>query len=273
MSRLDSRIVAGKEKYEGKVFSSKSYGDFRVIEYHSAIRILIEFTKTSYRRYCTARDITLSSVKDLYFPSICGVGYLGEGVYRSIYYRNGKKYNTPAYEVWLGKLRNCYGNTKMSHVYQDVTFCQEWLNFQVFAKWFYAQVKIYGKGGYVDKDLLFLGNKTYAPETCAYIPPAINSLFTGTSGNISGVHFDNTKKKWVAQIQNGLLCSNGKKRQTYLGMYVDKAPADAAYYEAKLKHVKEVTLKYQEQIPPVLFYKLYHGTENYLNYYMFDKDN
>lgn len=273
MAKLDRRNLDSKIKYEGKVFSSKSYGEFRVIEYINNTKILIEFTETCYRKFSRIKEVTSGAVKDPYRPRICGVGYVGEGVYPMTYYRKGKKYHTPAYEVWSSKIKNCYGNTKMSHVYQDVTFCQEWLCFQVFAKWFYEQVRIYGKGGFVDKDLLFLGNKIYSPETCVYIPPAVNSLFTGASGNINGVHFDNTKKKWVAQIQNGLLCSNGKKRQTYLGMYVDKSLADTAYYEAKLAHVKSVALKYQEKLPEALFYKLYHGTENYLDYYMFEKES
>lgn len=38
------------------------------------------------------------------------------------------------------------------------------------------------------------------------------------------------------------------------------------------KNVKSVALRYQEQLPPALFCKLYTGTENYLNYYMFEKE-
>lgn len=271
--KLDFRVVINKGKYEGLTYFSKSYGEFKVIEYLNSSKILIEFAITGYRKYVTTKELTYGSVKDPYFPKIFGVAYCGEGCYPVSYYRKGVKRSTPAYEVWRSKLKNIYGSSKSSHLYTDVTFCKEWLNYQNFAKWFYEQVKLYGKGGSVDKDLLFLGNREYSPHTCVYIPQAVNSLFTGASGNISGVHFCNNKKKWVAQIQNGLLGSNGKKRQTFLGMYIDKSLADKAYYEAKVKHVKEVALKYQEYISPALFYKLYVGTENYLNYYMFEKES
>lgn len=272
MTKIDRRNLEAKLKYEGKLFSSKSYGDFKVIEYITNNRVLVEFITTRYRKYVATKELLSGGVKDPYFPKIFGVAYCGEGCYPMSYYRQGVKFHAPAYEVWRSKLKNIYGSTKSSHLYMDVTFCKEWLNYQNFAKWFYAQVMLYGKGGSVDKDLLFLGNREYSPYTCAYIPSAVNSLFTGTSGKISGVHFDNSKKKWVAQIQNGMLCSNGNKRQTYLGMYIDKASADNAYYKAKLEHVKAVALKYQEQLPPALFYKLYTGSENYLNYYMFEKE-
>lgn len=256
----------------GKIFSSNNYGDYVVIRFKDYSDLDIKFLKTGYIKNTSKGEINKGSIKDPYLPSVHGVGYLGEGPYPAKYTRRGKLCNSPAYEVWNSKLKNCYGKSKSNHLYEDVEFCEEWLNFQVFAKWFYEQVKLYGKGGNVDKDLLFLGNREYSPHTCVYVPPAVNSLFTGTSGNISGVHWCNTQQKWVAQIQRGELTAQGKKKQSQLGRFNCKQTADTAYYSAKLAHVKEVALKHQEQLPPILFYKLYHGTENYLNYYMFDKE-
>lgn len=257
----------------GWVFKSKSYGDYTLLRYIRDTKCLVEFNLTGYHLWTNAKAVREGSVKDPYFPNIYGVGYVGVGNYPSTYYKKGSKTNTPAYEVWLSKLKNCYGDSVRSHIYSDVEFCDEWLNFQVFAKWFYEQTKVYGKGGFVDKDLLFLGNREYSPQTCCYVPPAVNSLFSGSSGNISGVHWCNTKKKWVAQIQRGELTAQGKKKQSYLGMFDNKEDADRVYYAAKLEHVKVVALRYQELLPEKLFYKLYTGTENYLNYYMFEKEN
>lgn len=256
----------------GLVLKTKHYGDFKIIEYINAATVKVKFLSTGYEKVTDAKSVDTGSIRDPYHPFVYGVGYLGEGPYPASYNKGGNKISSPAYEVWGSKLKNCYGKSKRSHIYEDVEFCEEWLNFQVFAKWFYSQTKIYGKGGFVDKDLLFLGNREYSPETCVYIPPAVNSLFTGTSGNISGVHWCNTQQKWVAQIQRGELTAQGKKKQSYLGRFNCKQTADTAYYSAKLAHVKEVALKHQEQLPPILFYKLYHGTENYLNYYMFEKE-
>lgn len=261
------------EDFIGKVFSSNNYGDFEVVDFENRSNITIRFLNTNYTKKTAASEIFRGGVKDPYFPSVQGVGYLGEGEYDPKCYKNGRQYNSPAYEVWGSKLKNCYGKSKRGHIYADVEFCKEWLNFQNFAKWFYEQVELYGEGGFVDKDLLFLGNKVYSPYTCVYIPPAVNSLFTGTSGKISGVHWCNTMNKWVAQIQCGELTAQGKKKQSYLGRYDNKEEADQVYYAAKLAHVKSVAVQYQDKLHPALFYKLYHGTENYLNYYMFEKEN
>lgn len=256
----------------GEVFSSTKSGRFTIIQYKGSGKFLVKFIETGYQKLVAIKEILNGKIKDPYYPSIYGVAYTGEGVYPISYYRNGKKANTPAYEVWIGKLKNCYGTSKSNHLYDDVQFCKEWLCFQNFAKWFYEQVNIYGKGGSVDKDLLFLGNREYSPYTCAYVPPAVNSLFSGTSGNINGVHWCNNKKKWIAQLHCGEITKQGRNKQTYLGKFDCKESANSAYYAAKVTHVKSVALKYQDQIPPALFYKLYTGAENYVNYYTPNKE-
>jgi hypothetical protein len=257
----------------GDVFSSKNYGDYLVIKRTSKKDITIQFLNTGYVKTICSESVSKGSIKDPYCPSVYGVGYCGVGPYPLSYYNNGKKANTPAYEVWLGRMKSCYGESKSSHLYVGATICKEWHNFQNFAKWFYEQVKLYGKGGSVDKDLLHLGNKHYSPETARYVPNAVNSLFTGASGKTAGVHFCNNKRKYIAQIQRGELTASGKKKQSYLGAYANYEQAEQAYIEAKLLHVKEIALKYQEQLPPDLFYKLYTGAENYIDYYMYHKEN
>lgn len=252
----------------GDMFSSKNYGDYVVVDRISRKNVTIKFLKTGYVKTICSWDTAKGSIKDPYYPAIHGVGFCGEGVYPSSFNRHGKKMNTPAYEVWLGRMKSCYGESKSSHLYVEATVCEEWHNFQNFAKWFYEQVRLYGKGGNVDKDLCFLGNNYYSPETARYIPKAVNSLFTGTSGNTAGVHFCNTRKKFVAQIHKGELTAQGKKKQSYLGTYATYEEAEKVYVEAKLLHVRDTSLRYQAQLPPDIFYKLYTGAENYIDYYM-----
>lgn len=265
--------ITNRKSQVGQVFKTKYYGDLEVLEYVNASEVKIRFLMTGYEKVIDAKYIDGGGIRDPYYPSVQGVGFVGEGEYATCHYIDGKKVSTPAYEVWSSKLKSCYGKSKNRHLYIDVEFCKEWLCFQNFAKWFYAQVAQYGEGCSVDKDLLFLGNREYSPHTCAYIPPAVNSLFSGASGNINGVHWCNAQQKWVAQIKRGELTAQGKKKQSYLGRFINREEADAAYYSAKLAHIKSVVLNYQDQIPPALFYKMYHGTENYLNYYMFEKEN
>ncbi len=255
------------------IHKSKNYGEFKILNYHSCDKVEILFLKTGYRYFTSAGLVRSGKVRDPYYPSVYGVGYCGAGPYPLSHSKTGKKTNTPAYEVWLCRMKSCYGDVKYKHLYVGATICEEWHNFQNFAKWYYKQEKLYGKGGNVDKDLLHLGNKHYSPETARYIPKAVNSLFTGTSGKTAGVHFCNSSEKYVAQIQRGELTSSGKKRQSYLGSYTTYEQAEQVYITAKVAHVRETALKYQEQLPPDLFYKLYTGAENYVYYYMNQKEN
>jgi hypothetical protein len=65
--------------------------------------------------------------------------------------------------------------------YQDVFVCEEWHNFQVFAKWFYENYyKILGEIMNLDKDIIKKGNKIYGPEYCAFVPQTINKLLVKT---------------------------------------------------------------------------------------------
>ncbi len=260
--------MASRKYKVGDVYHTHNYGSYTIVNYISPKEVVIKFSQTGYTKSVYSSDINKGNIKDPYYPSIHGVAYCGEGQYPLTFKRDGNKINTPAYEVWLGRIKSCYGESKSSHLYTDTTVCGEWHNFQNFAKWYYEQVRLYGKGGNVDKDLCFLGNKCYSPETARYVPAAINSLFTGASGNTAGVHFDNSKKKFIAQIQKGELTASGRKKQSYLGAYKTYEQAEQAYITAKIVHVRETALKYQEQLAPDLFYKLYTGAENYVDYYM-----
>jgi hypothetical protein len=248
----------------GNLYESNRCGQYKVLEYINSGEIKIQFINSGHIKSITSSDFKTGKIKDPYHPSVQGVGYLGTGAYSATYSRRGKKRNSPAYEVWIGKIKNCYGKSKSNHVYKQkgVTVCKEWHNFQVFAEWYYKQVRLYGKGGSVDKDLAFLGNREYSPTTARYVPAAINSLFTGKAGNnITGVGFCDKSKKYKAKIQRGV----ANKR--HLGYFDTYEQARESYVDAKITHVIEVVLKYQDKIPPDIFYKLYTGAANYVNYY------
>ncbi len=256
-----------------KVYKSKVYGEYTIVKYNDWHNVTIQFSETKYSYVTALGAIKAGRVKDLYFPSVFGIGYIGEGNYTPCYKRGGRSVNTRAYTAWTGRLRHCYGPKDESSIYFGSTVCTEWHNFQNFAKWYYEQEKLYGKAGYVDKDLCFLGSKHYSPETARYVPQEINALFGGATGNIKGVHFCNKLRKYVARIYLREINSKGKRNPKYLGSYTTYEQAEQVYITAKIAHVRETALKYQEQLPPDLFYKLYTGAENYVYYYMNQKEN
>ncbi len=98
---------------------------------------------------------------------------------------------TKAYQLWEN-MRGRIGNNYKNPTYSEVTVCDEWKDFQVFAKWFQDQVTSgnYTDGYHLDKDFLSGSNKQYSPETCVFIPREINNVFvkkTKTNGCF-GVH-------------------------------------------------------------------------------------
>jgi len=181
-------------------------------------------------------------VKYPYQPNVYNVGYVGEGEYPK--YVNNR--NTKAYKLWNGMLQRCYDEKyhEKKPTYKSVAVCEEWHNFQVFAKWFHEESN-YQEGWHLDKDLLSFELKTYSPTTCVFIPSALNSFLTNvklnnTSG-YTGVHFNSAKNKWEASIN-----SNGNQR--YIGAYKSKQTAALMYRLARKKEVS----KWKEKMEGIL---------------------
>ena len=104
------------------------------------------------------------------------IGYIGEGEYKPTINKKPSK----IYTIWHDMLGRCY-DEKHRHkykTYSNITVCDEWLNFQNFAKWFdenYYEVE--GEEMCLDKDILIKDNKVYSPDTCIFVPERINNLF------------------------------------------------------------------------------------------------
>ena len=110
-------------------------------------------------------------------PTVYGVGYLGIGDYKA---RKESKGMTKEYVMWTNMLSRCYGqpyrdNPSNPSRYAECTVCEEWHNFQNFAKWCNDQPN-FGKPRYsLDKDMTEFGNTVYCPDKCHIIAPKVNS--------------------------------------------------------------------------------------------------
>ena len=90
-------------------------------------------------------------------------------------YSGGKRRKCPFYETWYQMLRRAYCEKfKVSYpTYEGVTVTPEWWSRRAFTEWMRGQE---WQGRELDKDILWPGNKIYAPDKCLFVPREINSL-------------------------------------------------------------------------------------------------
>lgn len=113
--------------------------------------------------------IRKNNFKNPNHKSVCGVACMGQGDYKS----SIKGEPSRAYSKWYPMIRRCYTNDSGTESYDEVEVCNEWLNFQNFAYWYYSKQDNNRIDYHLDKDLLGNG-KLYSPETCCLIPSKLN---------------------------------------------------------------------------------------------------
>ena len=161
------------------------------------------------------------------------------------------------YELWMSMLSRCFSEKLQTRqpTYKGCNVSDNFLHYSFFYDWCQEQIgfgKVDDKGRYwqLDKDLLFVGNKTYSETTCVFVPQEINSFFTD-SGKARGeypigVYFHKQKGKFKAY------CTVNGKRQ-YLGLYNTHEEAFAVYKPFKENLCKQLALKWQTEIDSRLF--------------------
>lgn len=186
--------------------------------------------------------------KNVNQPSVCGVGYIGEGNFTP-------KTNVEIYKKWVSMLMRCYSaKFKEAHpTYQDAMCDPSWHNFQVFAQWWednYYSVE--EERMELDKDIKIKGNKIYGPETCLIVPKSINTLFVkcdARRGQLPiGLRLDPSSKKnpYMAKC-----CSGGK--QVYLGNYDNPNTAFNTYKKYKENLIKKIANQFKHSITEELY--------------------
>ena len=191
-----------------------------------------------------------------------GHGYFGEGIYKSRD-KNGKK--TKCYNTWKHMLTRVYNKKyKEKHpTYENCTICEEWLNFQNFAKWYeenYYEVE--GQRMHLDKDILIKGNKMYSSETCVFVPQRINELFT-KNNRIRGdypIGITYHKRDKVLDVRCSIYDNNthSKKLVNIKRLPLDKPFLAFTYYKNfKENYIKEVADEYKDRIPKELYDAMY----------------
>ena len=227
----------------GKIYKSKSSGDFKILKYNDAKDVVIQFLKTGYETSVQLVQVKNGSVKDPYSPSVFGVGVLGTKYSITISGRNTKEYN-----LWQSMLRRCYSDCskKQRPTYEGCEVSNNFKSYEYFYEWCQEQIGFSADGFDLDKDLLIKGNKVYSESTCVFIPKEINSLLVKREASrgehLIGVYWHNANKAFRARV------SKNKGKSEHLGYYKTELEAYNAYKIAKESFVKEQANKWKSQI-------------------------
>lgn len=238
------------------LINKNNFGSIMIIEkYNSVDDMFVRFIDTDNLVPCHWTHFIKGAVKNPFDKSVYGIGYIGDGKYKTEI--NGK--GTKQYKTWNGMLQRCYSEKfqEKKPTYKGCSVTPEWRNFQNFAKWY--EENYYGVEGEVmclDKDILIKGNKIYSPDTCIFVPLKINSLFIksdASRGNLPvGVTWDRRYKKYQS------ICMK-KGKNVRVGYFESITDAFYAYKSLKEIVIKEVADDYKDKIPE----NLYNAMVNY----------
>ena len=192
---------------------------------------------------------------------VCGMGFNDKTRPSNVDGKNVKEYN-----LWKNMLSRCFSEKYQTRcpTYKGCNVSDNFLHYSFFYDWCQNQIGFgnideKGRSWCLDKDLLFVGNKTYSETTCVFVPQEINTFFTDC-GNARGdypvgVYFHKARGKFHAN------CAVNGKRQ-HLGLFDTPEEAFAAYRPFKEALCKQLALKWQSEIDERLFNAMMNWTVN-----------
>lgn len=240
----------------GEKFTTKEGYSVLIVEYNNRRDVLIEFQdEYKARVHTTYGNCKKGEIKNPYHPTVCGVGYIGVGKYKSTI--DGKI--TKEYQEWQAMLHRCFDKKVEEHrpTYKNA-MVEEWLfNFQNYCSWRKENYyEIEGEKMCLDKDILCKHNKIYSRDTMIFVPERINVLFTRRQ-NDRGIYPIGVCVKHLKNIdryQARCQTLDGRKN---LGFYDTPEEAFIAYKTFKEQYIKQVADEYRDKIPDKLYKAMY----------------
>ena len=245
MSNIKKKHQQQKEQRLGEEKYNNQGCLMKIVEYNNCDNIFVEFQDEFKCKIHSKYSHFLSGgIRNPYYPNVFNVGIVGNKYPAKI---NGE--HTKEYKAWQGMIARAYGYVAKEKrpKYEEVSCCDEWLNYETFYEWLHNQPnfdKWYnGDLWAIDKDILIKGNTIYSPETCCLVPLNINNLFTKADVSRGeypiGVYFHIRLNKFCAQISKRNKQLN-KNQQDFIGYYNTSEEAFRAYKQAKESYIKQI---------------------------------
>lgn len=235
---------------EGDVFPTNEGGSVTVVSYEAWNKIVVKhMDERGHTATVRSDHIASGRIKNPFHPSTFGVGYIGVGEYTS---RKAGK-NTAQYITWRNMIQRCYSAAYQAKYpsYKGCSVAREWHNFQVFARWFDGQPHSLDPGFSLDKDLIYLGNKTYSPDACSFVPHEVNKVLVNCKSArgplLQGVSIRGNA--FIAKVSSG-----GDTLR--LGTFPTPEMASSAYVTSKKSVVRAVAEKWKRFLDPRVYENL-----------------
>lgn len=230
-----------RNKYtKGFVCKNKRGTEITLLERLSRTLWKAKVNSTSDKFIVNQSQIVDAGFKTPICRTVYDVGYIGCGEY---FCRDSHGVISKEYTVWANMIKRCYTKytkDKSNGLYDDITVCENWHNYQNFAEWFNSKTKIFEENNItpkLDKDLL--GGKEYSPENCVILPNVINCSISEsrkTSKICHGVTVVNSK--FVASImEDGI--------PIWLGAFSNVEDAVKVYAKHKENIIHKLADKYK----------------------------
>lgn len=237
-----SRSLKMKLKLEGSLFETSRYGKLQILKYNNAKNVEVVFLNTGYITTVQMDNIYNDKVKDRMFPSVYGVGILGDSLCKI------DKTMTTAYKHWESMIHRCYSEDylKKRPTYRGCEVSDNFKYLPYFEHWCSTQIGFGNEGWHLDKDILVKGNKVYSEDTCCFVPISINSLLNQQKSKRGDfpIGVDSIKGCDLYRTSLG---------NSHLGCFKTSEEAFIAYKQAKEDYIKEVANKWKDQIDPRVY--------------------
>ena len=241
---MGSKNETARNKYLGmENVNNKGY-PMKIIGYNNSNDITVEFLEP-YKYIVKSRVDRFKNgyIHNPYAPWICDFGIVGTKY--PTHTVDGKLY-LKEYLTWTNMIKRCYDEEHRyrNPSYYDCECCHEWQYYENFYEWMHSQEN-YDKlidinDMALDKDILYKGNRLYAPDRCCLVTQNINNIMLKSNAIRGkcpiGVFYNKVNDKYIAQC-------GGKENGVYLGSYNTELEAFMVYKKYKEKTIKELAQK------------------------------
>lgn len=184
---IHDTLKSSDNLYLHKTFTN-DFGEYTVIDKvvrNNKTKYIVKFSKTGYTTETTSSYLRTGAIRDPYYPTVNGIGYLGEG-YTEFRENDRELYDT-LIRRWMLMMDRCYNsksNNYPNYGKKGVTVSERWHNlsnyvYDVVGLENFDRAKVISGKLKLDKDFkqLNIDKKVYSKDTCIWLTDKENNPY------------------------------------------------------------------------------------------------